>query len=295
MDFKDLKEKPVVLVGCPIRNRDWIAERYLQGIYNLNFDKKQIILYFLLNDSTDSTEQILKRFQQLHKHEYKDFIIDKVKNRIPEYRRSISMNPNMANLYWEKVYTNIANLRNKVIDKVLELQADYWFSVDSDILIDNPETLNILINEGKGKFVISGVINNDQLRNPHLPLQQAACNFLNFNEHGKVYHITGWNYTDLIECCVTGAVCLYSCELFKQYPNIRFCYDRGGEDVGLGRKFQEAGLKMYVTPKVICNHVMAEGLFEICSQCSNVCRQYQIMHGERQPEIISCPKFKEKV
>jgi hypothetical protein len=291
MDFKDLKKKPVVLIGCPIRNRGWIAERYLQGIYDLNYPKDHIVLYFLLNDSTDSTEQILKRFQQLHKHEYKDFIIDKVKNRMPEYRRSISMNPNMANLYWEKVYTNIANLRNKVIDKVIETGSDYWFSIDSDIILNDPESLNVMLSEDKP--IISAIINNDQIRNPHLPIQKAACNVLNFDEHGKVYHVTDWEMNSTFKIQITGAICLYKAEIF-QNPNIRFGYSRVGEDIFMAQRILEAGIETWTTSKVLPEHCMGI-MQEICQKCNNKCVQFSFQDGERKGILAMCPKFKEKV
>jgi hypothetical protein len=290
-----LEEKPTILIGCPIRNREFIAERYLQGIYNLNFDKRNIICYFLLNDSYDSTEQILKKFQQLHKHEYKDIVIEKVKTRCVEYRRSISKNPNFADQHWMKIYENLSFLRNKVIDKVLELQCDYWFSVDSDILLDDSESLNILLEDINGKMIMAGIINNDQLRNPFLDKHMAACNILCFDEYGKAQHIVNWKDDEIFEVDVTGAICLYDAKIFKQYPDVRFQTNRQGEDIGFFINVKNAGIKAWAIGKVQPLHIMAEGLFNICSRCSNSCRQYKYMHGERQPEIISCPKFKSKV
>lgn len=291
MDLKDLKEQPVVLVGCPIRNREFIAERYLQGIYNLNFPKKQIVLYFLLNDSTDSTEQILKRFQQLHKHEYKNIILEKIRTKSPEYKRAIAKPFNFAEKYWQDVYLNIANLRNKVIDKVLEIGANYWLSVDSDIILNDAETLNILLSEAKS--VISAIINNDQIRNPNLPIQEAACNILNFDEHGKVKHVTGWEMNSTFKVQITGAICLYKAEIFKN-PNIRFGYSRMGEDIYLAQKILEVGIETWTTSKVLPEHCM--GLMQdICQKCGNSCKQFSFQDGERKGILMTCPKFKEKV
>ncbi|MFA5301044.1 MAG: hypothetical protein WC389_22860, partial [Lutibacter sp.] len=260
----------------------------------LNFDKKQIILYFLLNDSYDSTEQILKSFQKKYIHEYKDIQIDKVKTKCVEYRRNISKNPNFVDAHWMKIYENLSFLRNKVIDKVIETSVDYWLSVDSDILLNDTESLNILINDIQGKSIMAGIINNDQLRNPFLDKHLAACNILYFDEYGKAQHILNWKDNEIFQVDVTGAICLYDAEIFKKYPNIRFQTNRQGEDIGFFLNVKNSGIKAWATGRVQPLHVMAEGLFDICSKCSNSCYQYCIMHGERQPTLIDCPKFKEK-
>jgi hypothetical protein len=290
MSFEDSKEQPTILIGCPCRNRSWVISRYLEGIYSLNYPKNKLILYFLLNDSIDQTEVILKKFQQLHQHKYKLIQIDKIKNHAPEYKRLISKSPQFAEKYWESVYLNIAKLRNKVIDKVIETGSDYWFSIDSDIILNNPETLNILLQENKP--VISCIINNDQIQNPYLPIQKAACNILNFDEHGKVKHITGWEMNSTFQVQITGAICLYKAEIFKN-PNIRFGYSRMGEDIFMAQRILEAGIETWTTSKVLPEHCM--GIMQtICQNCDNKCAQFSFQDGERKGILINCPKFKEK-
>ena len=289
--LREVREQSVVLIGCPIRNRNWIAERYLRGIYDLNYEKSKIILYFLVNDSTDSTEKILKSFQAKYKSEYKDIIIEKIRTKAPEYRRLITKLPTHASKYWESVYTNIANLRNKIIDKVLELKCDYWFSVDSDIVLNDPDTLNILLQEQK--LIISAIINNDQIRNSHLPIQEAACNILNFDEYGKVKHITGWEMNSTFQVQITGAVCLYKAEIFKD-PNIRFGYSKMGEDIFMAQRILEAGIETWTTSKVLPEHHMGI-MQEICQKFNNKCKQFSFQDGERKGILVNCPSFIEKV
>jgi cellulose synthase/poly-beta-1,6-N-acetylglucosamine synthase-like glycosyltransferase len=293
MGLEELKEKPVVCISSLIRDREWILPRYLMHLYNLDYDKSKIIIYWVMNDSIDGSEKLLQNFKKEHEHEYRQIIIEKVKNKAPVYKRSIAKHPNHAEKYWFEVYSNLAALRNKVIDKVLELQdVEFLFNIDSDILV-NKDDLTLLV-ESKCD-VVAGIINNDAIRNWGKDVHQSATNILNFNEHGKVYHIIGWQDSDgLIGVECTGAIALFNVDIYKQHPDLRYSFDRQGEDISWFRKAKELGIKSFANTFVQPQHIMAEGIFSICENCQLNCKKFRRMHGEIQPEIISCPSFKEK-
>lgn len=288
----ELKETPNVCISAPIRNREWIVERYLQHIYNLNYPKKKIILYWLLNDSVDGTEKYLKQFQFKHKEEYRDIIIEKVKNKAVEYKRLVAKNPKFIKEHWEKVYTNLSNLRNIVVEKMVSLDIDYFFSVDSDILLNPDDLTNLLLDN---KDIIAGVINNDQVFNYGKDIHEVACNILNFKDDGRVSPIKGWKDGEVFPVDVTGAVCLYKTNIFKDNPDLRYKYDSQGEDIGFFRIVREKGIKAYADSRVRPTHVMAEGLFQICANCTRECKKFKIMDGERTPEIVFCNNFAKKI
>ena len=145
----------IIVIGCPIRNRGWILPLYLKHIYNLNYDKKSIILKFLLNDCSknDTSESILNEFKSDYIHLYKDIIIDKEDYGHPTDERLDRKN--------RGVYKAFAIVRNKW--KTCNFEYDYLFSVDSDILL-HPETLNILLesfNMKRDAGMVSALISND--------------------------------------------------------------------------------------------------------------------------------------
>jgi hypothetical protein len=283
-----MENKPLILIGCPIRNREFIVERYLSGIYNLNYPKDRIILYWLVNDSRDHTLRFLEEFKIKHKSEYKDIVIEKIKNNAPEYKRAIAKNPNFVEAYWKQVYTNLANLRNKVIDKVLEFNVDYYFGVDSDIIV-NSEDLNLLLSNNKD--VVAGIINNDQIRNPSVDIHMAACNILNFDEHDKAVHIKGWeDDKGLIAVDITGAIALYNAGIYKKYKNLKYEENRQGEDIGFFRIAREFGIKSYADPRVQPLHYMGT-MQVLCMNCKNKCKQFSFQDGERKGVLSVCPKY----
>ena len=51
-----------IMIGCPVRDREWILPKYLDSIYALSYPKENICLCFIVNDSTDNTlERLLIR------------------------------------------------------------------------------------------------------------------------------------------------------------------------------------------------------------------------------------------
>jgi cellulose synthase/poly-beta-1,6-N-acetylglucosamine synthase-like glycosyltransferase len=258
-------------------------------LYNLEYDKSKIVIYWLVNDSIDQSDQLLQNYKKEHEHEYRQIIIEKVKNRAPMYRRSISKSPIAAEKYWFDVYSNLASLRNKVINRILEIKdAEFLLNIDSDILV-NKDDLRLLV-ESKCD-VVAGIINNDTIRNWGKDIHECATNILNFDEYGKAYHIINWKDSDGIipvEC--TGAIALFKTEIYKKYPELRYTFDRQGEDISWFRKAKEYGIKSFANTFVQPQHIMAEGIFEVCQNCLNTCKQFRIMHGELQPILSVCNK-----
>jgi hypothetical protein len=291
-EVKDLEEKPIVCVSTLVRDRSWILPRYLEHLYDLGYDKSKIIIYWVVNDSVDESEKLLLDFKKKYEHEYRQIVIEKVKNRAPIYKRAIAKSPSAAQKYWFDVYSNLAALRNKVIDKVLELNdVKYLFNIDSDILI-NPNDLQTLVDSNKD--IVAGIISNDMIRNWGKDVHQSATNILNFDEHDKVYHITGWKDSDgLIPIECSGAVALFDVDIYKKYPDLRYTFDRQGEDISHFRKAKELDIKSFANTFVQPQHIMAEGIFTTCTNCQCGCKRFRRMHGELQPEIISCVNFKQ--
>jgi cellulose synthase/poly-beta-1,6-N-acetylglucosamine synthase-like glycosyltransferase len=100
---------PSVTIGCPISNRQYLIDRYLSGIYNLDYPKQKIKLYFLVNNSKDLTENTLIRFRNKHKNEYNDIIVERYKIEGKKDKRELKVRKEM--------YKKLAEIRNYVFKK----------------------------------------------------------------------------------------------------------------------------------------------------------------------------------
>ena len=57
-------KKSQIMIALAVRDRAWILPQFLKCLRDLKYDPESIILYFLVNNSIDRTEEILNEFQK---------------------------------------------------------------------------------------------------------------------------------------------------------------------------------------------------------------------------------------
>ena len=126
-----------IMIAVPVKDRDWCLKPFLESIFNLDYLRKYITLYFIVNDSTDNTFNILKDWKNMVSHYYEDVIIE-TKN---------FGNSSLKEHDWDdQKLQNMSVLRNMYLAKARELDMDYVLAIDSDVLIKDPVLLNHLLN-----------------------------------------------------------------------------------------------------------------------------------------------------
>ena len=149
-----------IIIAILAKNKEQCLPLFLECIYNLDFNKKNIHLYIKTNDNTDNTVDILEDFIKNYEHEYlsvyfnKESINDELKN--------------YKNHEWNSFrFKILSKIRQDSIDYAIKLNSHY-FIVDCDNYI-TPNTLKNLY-----KIKDLGVI---------APLIISDCLFSNFNYH----------------------------------------------------------------------------------------------------------------
>lgn len=295
-----------ITIGCPISNRAYLIKRFLKGIYGLDYDKKFIKLYFVVNNSNDSTESDLKDFKRKYKNEYMEIKVEK-------YKMSRAKDERVTRTRL-KTYTRLAELRNYVLSNI---DTDYFFSLDSDIMLDsNPQCLNMLLKENKD--IIAGIINNDSILRPNAKYPNIRCNILNnmYDDEGNIKgikHILSWEKGKVFEVDHTGAVYLLTNDVCK---NVKYGFHKQGEDMYFCNMAKEKGYKIYAHGGVFLEHVMREyQSYCIKNRCQNPCMvlhkkmkvgkdqeveqiidtsyQYRFRDNKTYPELVCCGRLKE--
>ncbi len=221
------------MLGCPVlRNRSWILDKYLQGIYNLNYPKDQIHLAFVLNGTpTDDTGTKLYEFAQKFTNEYKKISILNVRN-------------NNIDSRGKRNYNKFANMRNLFI-QMRNKDDEQIFSVDSDIILD-PETLNILGSHQKD--IVSALVQNGKTQ------FLSHYNIMNKRSDGRFYHIH--ELDGLMDVDLTGA-----CILINKYvldDNVIYGNHPQGEDAYFCELAKKMGYKMYCDTNHEVEHFLGD-------------------------------------
>ena len=126
-----------------VRSRSGLdTSRYLNVFWSL-ITKNQIEYAFVVNDSTDTTLEILQKFALVH-HSRSSYPA--------EYVESQFVFPGAYNI------ANLVVLRNILLNMFIKSDCSHLFSVDSDILV-TPDSLNELIKLDLS--VVSLLVRND--------------------------------------------------------------------------------------------------------------------------------------
>lgn len=223
---------PLVLIGCPVRNRAWALPAYLTALEALDYPAERVRFVFVLNDSTDDSETILRAFAR---------------------KRPTSLLRHDLNFpRWQRghySYANLALLRNLLIAETLRCEADYLFSVDSDVL-PPPHALRRLL--AAEKPLIGARVPNDlHLSGPHW-----RCNFLCADARGRLRHPRTFPRDAVIPVDVVGAAVLIARAVLES--GCRYEPAPTGEDEGFCRRAKAAGFQPWVDTGLTCRHLMME-------------------------------------
>jgi Anp1. len=239
-------ELPTITIAAPIRNRDYILNQYLDHIYKIRYPKHKIELLFVVNDSIDHSEEILRAFRNKYKNKYKRITID-------TYNRNAPVDTRSTDTRDKHIYNHLSVLKNYIMFKA---KTEKLMFIDSDILVPHSVINNLLKSE---KDIISGLIYNGYLVDPKRPYKYP--NVMKMSEHNHYKHIFNQHIKHapqlkvqhLIEVDLTGAVWMIDKKVYKE---IKFGYHPQGEDAHFCAMAQQRGHKIWCDVGTFCTHVM---------------------------------------
>ena len=255
----DENNLPCVTIGCPVANRKYLINRYLDALLHLDYPKNKIKLYFLINNCNDGTDDELRIFKNKHKNKYMDITLEKY--RMP-FKKDMRVTQHRI-----KVYERLAELRNYVLSKI---DTEYFFSVDSDIIV-NPNVLIELLKADKD--IIAATINNDKILRPYATHPEIRTNLLINEMYGenksKITHYMDFPLNEIIEVDYTGAVYLMTKKVASE---VKYEFDKQGEDIPFCRNARNLGYKIYAHTGLWQNHIMCEYQdYCISNKCQRPC------------------------
>lgn len=134
-----------VLIAAPVRDRAWILYDYLDRIKKLDLSGVEAYYYFIVDYSLDDSVDIVKESTKGWDNCEVEVI--------PEHQIPVDEDSRVNRLQ-NGIYPHLKELRQQILDKAKELDVDYLFSVDSDVLIE-PNTLQRLLSHEKDFVYLS--------------------------------------------------------------------------------------------------------------------------------------------
>lgn len=239
-----------ILIACPVFDRAWILPHWLKAIEKQDFPLENLGFLFELGPDDDETHDILWDWQSKHP----EVIVFDAQIYMGQKHESHPGNEGQR-IWGPTKYENMVVLRNNLLERATGLSEkfDYYFSLDSDILLFNPQTLNHLIKHSQGRDVIS----------PLTFMTQYDCSFpsamtwrerpgglakrdLDLYHRGKIFE------ADIVMAAV-----------FMQkyvYTKVRYRWHRQGEDLGFAAELHHHNFKSYGVWDIYCPHIMGRTL-----------------------------------
>lgn len=239
---------PLVTITAPIRSRQKILPYYLNGILSQTFPHSNTQLLFVINNSTDNSENILNEFKKQYENEYMRIRIEKYNRpNVPEDKRIRNVRP--------AIYTHLAEMRNYIAQQV---KTEWQMSVDSDIIL-LPDTIEKLI-DSKKKCISALICNGHEFAKTQKVNPYDYTNIMNKDAKGRYFHIPKTHWKGIIQINMTGAVYLIHKDIFKKckYKN-DITY---GEDIPFCKDVENLGETLWCDTDIRLPHLMNEELLE---------------------------------
>lgn len=229
-----------VIIGCPIYQRAWILPDWFAAIEKQDWDLKDIGFVFELGPKDPATHKALFSWHQKHPEVFcfDIKIRDDVKHHThPENRRIWG---------WDK-YTKMAELRNGLLDRVNCISPDRYFSLDSDILLENPNTISTLVKLTETYPAVSTLAYMTP-RDTRYPSVMSWVKEVGGNARRTQYPIG-----ELFKSDVIMASKMMSKPVFE---NVRYGWHPKGEDVRWSAECSKAGFDLYCASYLYTPHIM---------------------------------------
>lgn len=235
-----------VVIGAPVHQRGWVLPVYLRHLRAMRIpDGVEIAYCFIVNNSTDASEAILDRFRSQVPEEVRVIRMDR--RALPADARDVAIR--------DRIYGWLAELRNRLFDEVVAMDADFLFSVDCDNLVP-PHALTTLF--AHQRRAVAAVVDNL----PFLFYPEPYRYYNAMNRDPERVSPTGepvwWHVKDLpvnglVEVDMSGAVGLIAREVME---HCRYGYSQFGEDCALANQMLARGWRWAIDTRVRTRHIM---------------------------------------
>ncbi len=135
------KDLPKVLIAILAKDTAHLLPEYLYCIENLAYPKERIDVYINTNNNRDNTPQMLQQWVKDNQSVYSSITYDEhmVEN----------LDKTEPHEWTPQRFKVLAQIRNKSLQMAKKLGSDFYFVVDCDNFITQPETLLYLVNQDK--------------------------------------------------------------------------------------------------------------------------------------------------
>lgn len=238
-----------ILIGCPIYKRKWIFPLWASAIERQSIPLNKIGFIFEASPDDEETIDILQMWRKIHK-EIPHFEIN-VREDIPHFEHA----PRSRQWTISK-YENMVSLRNSLLSKAREIEPDYYFSLDSDVIIKNDSTLELLTGHIQDGY---DAVNTLMYMTPLDTNFPSVMTWVD-KENYKASREDSYPIGTMFESDVIMAAKMMS---KKTYNNVDYKVHQQGEDLGWCENAHKHGHRLGCASYIYTPHIMHEEMLPV--------------------------------
>jgi hypothetical protein len=231
-----------ILIGCPVYKRDWVLKDWFKYIENQNYPLSKLGFIFELGEDDEATEQVLYDWHEAHPE-------------VSVFDGVIRADLNHAThkdgqRHWSgEKYEVMVELRNSLLERASCYDFDCYFSLDSDILLENPDTLMFLSEATEYYDVVSPLsyMTPYDTDYPSVMWWQDEPGFEAYRDKSRV------KLGSFFQADIVMAAKMMSKEVYR---TTRYIWHRQGEDLGFARSLHKRGFRSYCASNIYAFHAM---------------------------------------
>lgn len=254
-----------VLIGCPVFRRAWILNEWFAAIEAQTMPLSDIGFIFELGPKDDETHDLMWNWHM--EHPQVQVFDGLIRNDQPHMEHQPEGRAWIPGHFYRMI-----EFRNNLLEQVINYQPDRYFSLDSDILLENPTTLERLYEEcTPGTAVAPWVYMH--------PTDTEFPGVMNWKDRvggPAKRELDKYPIGETFEAEIIMAAKMMSKEV---YTNVRYRHHQQGEDLGWSAEVTRAGYKMKSVSDIYAPHIMHDWMLSA----------YKIGGDPRKPDLLHRP------
>lgn len=244
--------KKNILIAAPVYKREWILPKWFEFIENQDYPLSNIGFLFELGPDDDETHDILWNWHLNHPEVICfDAQIDDTRphNEHKEGTR-----------HWTRArYFNMVQFRNSLLERATAMadKFDYYFSLDTDLFLEDPQTLNTLVDDIQKDEV--DVVSPLAYMTPKQRSHPSIMYWHNKPGGQAARRHDLFQKDSLYKVDIVMAAVFMSKPVFTR---ARYCWHKFGEDLGFATDLASYGFNSYTDTRIYLPHIMNRKMLE---------------------------------
>lgn len=237
-----------LVIGCPIYKRNWIFPYWISCIQNQGINMSKVGFIFEASPDDEATLTMLNRYRD-HNTDIAYFNINIREDLIHHEHEENSR------MWTISKYENMVSMRNSLLNQVRELSPKYYYSLDSDVLVIDPNTINNLISH-----IQSGAdaVNTLMFMTPIGTMYPSVMNWVE-DGSGVAYRKESYPLGTYFKSDVIMAAKMMS---EKVYKTVDYKLHQQGEDLGWCENAKLLNYNLYCASYIYTPHIMGRNMLD---------------------------------